>query len=188
MEFLEQQFKQLNAKDKVLEKGVYEACTFSNCDLSDSNLSDFKFLECDFIECNLSNAKLANTSIQDAQFIRCKMLGLPFDDCSDFALSFSFSDCILNHSSFYKKEIKKTVFNNCQLLEVDFADCDLSESKFSNCELNNANFELANLEKADLSTAIGYTMDPENVRIKKAKFSPSGLAGLLVKYDINIQE
>jgi uncharacterized protein YjbI with pentapeptide repeats len=58
------------------------------------------------------------------------MLGLQFDHCSAFGLSFRFETCILNHSTFYKTSIKKTLFKNTQLHQVDFTDCDLTHFVF----------------------------------------------------------
>ena len=45
---------------------------------------------------------------------------------------------------------------------------------------------LRELEKADFRTAFNYSIDPENNRMKKAKFSPPEVVGLLNKYDIEI--
>jgi len=49
-----------------------------------------------------------------------------------------------------------------------------------------ATFDKATLEKADFRTAINYSIDPTNNRIKKAKFSLLGVVGLLDKFDISI--
>jgi uncharacterized protein YjbI with pentapeptide repeats len=73
------------------------------------------------------------------------------------------------------------------LKEVDFSECDLTESIFENCDLNSANFDQTILEKADLRTAYNYSIDPEINRIKKAKFSIQSISGLLIKYDIKIE-
>jgi hypothetical protein len=43
------------------------------------------------------------------------------------------------------------------------------------------------LEKADIRTSHNYTIDPEKNKVKKAKFSIHGIAGLLDKYDIEIE-
>jgi len=43
------------------------------------------------------------------------------------------------------------------------------------------------LEKVNFLTSYNYSIDPENNRLKKAKFSMNGLAGLLGKYDIEIE-
>jgi uncharacterized protein YjbI with pentapeptide repeats len=115
------------------------------------------------------------------------MLGLHFEDCNDIGLSFSFDGCQLNHSSFYKTKIKKTNFKNSQLQETDFAEADLTQSIFENCDLSQANFDRTILEKADFRTSHNYSIDPEINNIKKAKFSMMGIAGLLGKYDIEIE-
>jgi uncharacterized protein YjbI with pentapeptide repeats len=72
------------------------------------------------------------------------------------------------------------------LHETDFAECDLTNGVFDNCDLSGALFDHTNLEKADFRTAFNYSVDPENNRIKKAKFSLPGVTGLLHKYDIEI--
>lgn len=173
-------------KDKTVTKAEYENCRFLNCDFSNGNLSDFKFTDCEFSGCNLSLAKLVDTVFRDILFKDCKMLGLHFDTCSEFALSFRFENCILNHSSFYKTKIKRTTFRKTQLQEVDFSECDLTESLFDECDLTGASFENTLLEKADFRTAFNYSIDPEMNRIKKARFSVYGLPGLLGKYNIEI--
>jgi len=70
------------------------------------------------------------------------------------------------------------------LQEVDFAESDLSEALFDNCDLSRATFDQTNLEKADFSTAYGFMIDPELNRVKKAKFSITGLNGLLERHQI----
>src|SRR5688572_14341554 len=170
-----------------LAKGEYENCTFKNCNFSDNDLSNFKFTDCEFVGCNLSLVKLNKTALQDAKFKDCKMLGLRFDTCAEFNLSFLFDNCLLNHSSFYKTKIKKTSFKNSQLQETDFTECDLTSSVFDNCDLKSATFDFTILEKADLRNSYNYSIDPEKNRIKKAKFSLQSVSGLLEKYDIEIE-
>ena len=114
------------------------------------------------------------------------MSGLRFDTCNDFGLSFSFENCLLNHSTFYKTKIKKTLFKNSQLNEADFSECDLTGSLFDNCDLTRAIFVNSILEKADFRTSYNFSIDPGINRIKKAKFSLTTVSGLLDKYDIEI--
>jgi uncharacterized protein YjbI with pentapeptide repeats len=58
---------------------------------------------------------------------------------------------------------------------------------FDNCNLTGAAFDNTTLEKADFRTAHNYSVDPERNRVKKARFSIQGLAGLLNRYDIEIE-
>lgn len=77
--------------------------------------------------------------LQEVHFKDCKMLGLRFDNCNSFGLSFSFDGCQLNHTSFYKTKIKSARFNNSQLQGVDFKEADLTNTVFDNYQylLNN---------------------------------------------------
>ncbi|MBO9631720.1 MAG: pentapeptide repeat-containing protein, partial [Chitinophagaceae bacterium] len=65
-------------------------------------------------------------------------------------------------------------------------DADLGESKMAGCDLLKATFLNTSLEKADLSGATNFTIDPERNKIKKAVFHLYELPGLLAKYDIRI--
>ena len=69
---------------------------------------------------------------------------------------------------------------------MDFTECDLTQSVFDKCDFTDAKFENSILEKADLRTSYHYSINPEVNRIKKARFSLSGIPGLLDKYDIEI--
>lgn len=80
-----------------------------------------------------------------------------------------------------------TLFKNSHLQETDFAECDLTGSVFENCDLMRAVFENSIMEKADFRTSFNYSIDPERNKMKKAKFSLSGIPGLLEKYNILIE-
>ena len=183
----DQNFDKLDFTQEPLVKGEYENCTFTNCNFEETNLNDIKFMNCDFQDCNWSLAQLNGTVLREVKFKDCKMLGLQFEYCNDFGLSFSFENCQLNHSTFFQMNIKKTIFINCQLREIDFSESNLTNVIFDNCDLAQAIFINTVLDKADLRTAYNYSIDPENNRLKKAKFSILGISGLLDKYDIVIE-
>lgn len=179
-------FEKIDFQNNPLAKGEYENCHFQKCDFSNSDLSECRFIDCEFLECNLSMSKLEKTALLNILFKDSKMLGLHFDDCNIFGLSFRFENCILNHSTFYKLKIKNTVFKNVQLRETDLTESDLTSSVFENCDLSGATFDYTILEKVDFRTSYNYSIDPERNRMKKAKFSIDGVSGLLNKYDIVI--
>jgi len=114
-------------------------------------------------------------------------MGLQFDQCNDFLLSFHFEECNLNFSSFYKLKLRNAAFRNCKMNSVDFTKTDLTAALFQNCDLKKAVFHNSILEKADFRTAYNYSMDPETNRIAKAKFSKERVIGLLMKYNISIE-
>jgi fluoroquinolone resistance protein len=179
-------FNNIDFTNNPLPKGEYEACVFKSCDFSNSDLSEVIFMECEFGNCNLSMAKLNNTAFRDIRFKSCKMLGLHFENCIKTGFSVSFYDCNLSHSSFYQVKLIKTTFINLKLHDVDFTESDLNGSVFENCDLTRAVFEKTNIEKADFRTAFNYSIDPQTNRIRKARFSINGIAGLLDRYNIEI--
>ena len=167
-------------------KADYEDCTFIGCELSEVNLSGINFISCRFEECNLSLAKLGHTGFRDTEFIGCKLLGLRFADCNENGLSVNFKRCNLRNASFYRTKLKKTLFSACDLQETDFGECDAGGSVFENCDLRLAIFDNSKLEKADFRGSVNYSIDPARNKLKKARFSLTGLPGLLEKYELDI--
>jgi fluoroquinolone resistance protein len=170
-----------------IDKGDYENCTFENCNFSGVDLSGCAFADCIFRGCDLSLSKLTGMALRAVKFKDSKLLGLRFENCSDFLFSVCFDGCNLSLSSFYKKNLKKTRFVNCSLQETDFTGSDLTGSVFDNCDLIRTIFDHTVLEKADFCSSFNYSIDPEMNRIKKARFSLAGIAGLLDKYDIEVE-
>ncbi|MBI3137622.1 MAG: pentapeptide repeat-containing protein [Sphingobacteriales bacterium] len=164
----------------------YEACRFLHCNFAGTDLSGINFTECEFDHCNLSSAKIIQTTFNDVKFISSKMLGLHFETANAFLFTVRFDGCTLDLSSFYQCRMKKTVFNNCSLQETDFTETILTEAVFSGCNLRDARFEQTVLEKADLRTAIHYSIDPEINKIHKAAFSYPAVLRLLDKYAITV--
>ncbi|MEI7663511.1 MAG: pentapeptide repeat-containing protein [Bacteroidota bacterium] len=180
-------FEKTDFSANGIEKGDYDNCTFKNCNFSEADLSAIKFSDCTFTGCNLTMARIAKTSFREARFNSCKLLGLHFENCSEFLFSVDFEDCNLNLSSFFSQKIRNTRFKNCSLHEADFTESDLTGSVFENCDLARATFDRTLLGKTDFRTAFNYSIDPEKNRIRKARFSAAGIAGLLDKYDIVIE-
>lgn len=186
MYMLDENFEQLDFTVKPLQKGDYEDCSFIRCNLSNAVLNEIHFTECCFIDCDLSSASLMHTTFNDVKFKGCKMLGLQFNECNEHLFTITIEDGVLNHSSFYKRKLKKMQFINCTLHEVDFAEADLSNAVFNGCDLKGSIFDNSVLEKADFRKAYNYCIDPLTNKIKKARFSVPAVTGLLYKYDIDI--
>ena len=106
IEFIDDQnFEGIDYTKSPLKRAHYESCRFSNCNFAGTDLSQIIFEDCEFTECDLSSANVFNTGFQKVIFTQCKMLGLLFEKCSDFSLEISASECQLDHSSFYQKNI-----------------------------------------------------------------------------------
>lgn len=179
-------FERTQVQEQPLVLGEYENCHFRDCDFANANLSQFSFVDCVFQGCNFSLTQIAGSTFRDVIFRHCKMLGLRFDRCNTFALSFGFDNCILDHSSFYQLKLAKTLFKNSHLHDVDFTESNLTAATFEACDLQGSIFNQTILEKCDFRTSYNYAIDPEDNRVKGARFSQSGLGGLLEKYRLRI--
>lgn len=165
----------------------YEKCKFVHCDLSDADLSNTRFSACEFTGCNLSNARTAKTVLRGVTFKECKLIGVHFDQCHGFLLSMDFENCSMDFCTFGKLNLRKTKFIGSRLHDADFTGADLTSALFDRCDLSRTTFDGSVLEKADFRTSYNYAIDPERNRLKKAKFSLAGVAGLLGKYNIEIE-
>ncbi len=115
------------------------------------------------------------------------MLGLSFDTCSDFGFEMHCKRCILQHSIFYKMDLRQCSFEHCNLSEADFGEADLSDAVLSDCNLERTVFRYTNLEKANLIGATNFTIDPDINKLKGARFSASEVIRLLDKYGLIIE-
>lgn len=164
----------------------FDVCTFRNCNFSNCDFSQFRFTDCEFIECNLSNVKIHKTSLRTTSFSACKMMGVYFDECNTIGLSFKFQSCNLSYSSFINLPMKKSVFLDCILHQVDFSNADMPNSSFEKSDLKNALFFNTNLEGCNLTLAHSFNIDPTKNRIRGAKFSYENVKGLLTVFGIEI--
>lgn len=181
-----QKFEKTGLASVALETGEYRECTFNQCDFSNADFTDCIFSDCEFTGCNASLCKLTRTGFREVRFKNCKLLGLHWEDCNSLIFNLSFDHCTLDFSSFYNLNLRETVFRHSSLKESDFTDADLSRAVFESCDLDRTIFYHTNLEKADFRSARFFTIDPEQNRLRGAKFSAGGLPGLLKKYGLEI--
>ena len=183
-----QVFKKITSLPTGTRNTIFEACTFKNCDLTEANFYGCDFVKCTFDNCNLSMVKFAKIGLDNINFIDCKMVGADFSNTKDFLFGVNFANCILDYATFMKKKNRKAKFESCSLKGADFSEADLTDSKFIKCDLSAAVFMRSVLNGVNFSSAFNYTIDPEKNNLRKAKFSTTGLAGLLENYGIIVAE
>lgn len=184
--FEDEIFTQEDFSNGLFESGTYDNCRFESCQFQACDLSGVRFTDTSFYDCDLSNVMLTEAALQTVRFVRCKLLGIHFSALRTFRLQVEFEECRLDFSSFTGLPLSGARFVKSQLREVDFTNTDLFKAIFDRSDLTNTHFENTNLQQADLQSAFGFQIDPEVNLIRKARFSPAGLPGLLVKYDLEI--
>jgi fluoroquinolone resistance protein len=180
-------FERIDLSVTGLEGEEFEACTFTHCNLAGGHLSERLFTDCQFIDCNLSMAKVGGTGLRNVTFVNCKVVGVDFSTCLPFLFAVSFEKCCLDYSHFIKNKLKKTEFKECVIREANFTETDLTDALFDNCDLLNTAFVRSDLSRADFRTSRNYTINLDVNTVRRAKFSLSGITGLLRHYDIIVE-
>lgn len=101
--------------------------TFDGIVFDDDTLDHKEFLDCAFLGCFFD--------------IRGKELKSDFESCR-------FIDCKMECVSFQRRNLKKTVFEECELFNSDFRGSDLTRTLFNKCKLESMNMERATLEES----------------------------------------
>jgi fluoroquinolone resistance protein len=183
----DQSFDKLLFGGKHIEKVEFYNCTFSFCDFSKAKLNNCEFEKCSFISSDLSLINFGFSSLADVKFIKSKLIGILWETVRK-PYRYSFSQCKLDHSSFYGADLRNLSILDCSAREVDFTKADLSKADFSGTDLLNSRFSSTNLSFANFSTAINYGIDPNDNKLKKAAFSYPEVTSLLNYFDIIIKE
>lgn len=162
----------------------FEGCNFSHCDFTACNFLGVAFTDCTFISCNFKEAKINHAGLRNVDFIGCNFTDVNFTMIDSLLFSAGFRDCILDCCKFYTFKLKDTLFSNCSIIAADFMSSDITGVTFDNCNLHKSIFTDAIANNADFTTSYNFSIDPESTKLRKAKFSQAGLAGLLDKYGI----
>ncbi len=179
-------FTEIDPYSKNASGKEFYQCRFENCDLTSVDFSGSRFEKCTFEGCNLSLARIHDCRFLGVKFSQCKLTGNAFDKCDSFLLDIAFEGCFISNCNFSKLNLKKTPFRSCEILETDFIGTQLVESDFSHSSLAGSVFNSCDLSKANFADARAYIINPENNKVKKARFSMPEALGLLQHLDIVI--
>lgn len=182
-------------EDKIIEERIDEFfacetpefyhCKFQKIDFSNTDLKSVVFSDCEFSACNLSNLQVQGAQFRSCAFKNCKILGINW--CQVFVVShLSFDDCLLNYNVFANLDLRNSSFVNCSIKEADFSEANLGKADFSGSDLSATVFNRTNLIGVDFRESKNYTIDPNENRIRKAKFSIPEALSLLQCYEIEI--
>jgi uncharacterized protein YjbI with pentapeptide repeats len=136
-----------------------------------------------FEECDLSLIRLKDTTFSNTQINGSKAIGIVWHAASN-PLSVNFKNSRLSYSSFYGKNLKKMQVTDCIADETDFTNCNLIQSNFAGTDLRNAIFINTDMSQANFVNATNYSINLQNNKTKKAKFSLPEALSFLHSLDI----
>lgn len=183
--YKEQSFEKLNLKDQKYIHVEFYKCSFASCIFTKSLFENCVFEKCSFSGCDLSVAKFSGSSFIDVKFIDSKLIGIDWTLVQK-PISVNFTKCILNESTFYKMDLRSAEITECIAHNSDFENTNLTKADCRKTDFLNAKFSEADLSYADFTEAINYSINPNNTKIKKAKFSLPEAVSLLDAWDVYI--
>jgi uncharacterized protein YjbI with pentapeptide repeats len=137
-------FEGLAVKHADLSNCVFESCKFKGADLTNT-----KFNGSTFDNCDLSNVKLAGNNLFAARFEQCKCLGLLWGE-SIVATGAKLIRCTLDYGRFRGASLEGLHFEECSLIEADLSLCNLKKTVFQKCNLDAVDWSGAGFEQTDL--------------------------------------
>jgi fluoroquinolone resistance protein len=182
----ETKFEKLNLTNSKVVKIEFYKCSFVSCLFTKTIFEKCIFEKCTFSNCDLSIVKYNESAFIDVKFVDNKMLGIDWT-LAQKPISVNFEKCLLNDSIFYRMDLRSSQIKKCLAQSVDFEEANLNKSECCQTDFLNSKFSGADLSFADFTGAINYSINPNNTKIKKAKFSLPEAVVLLDAWDIIIE-
>lgn len=171
-----------------LKGARFDACTFQGVNWADKDLRGARFENCTWVDCDLSNVRTLGWGLQIVRFEGCKLVGVNFSICNELGLNVHFDGCILDAANFEGMDLRQVSWSGGRAREVDFTGANCEKVVFEGLDLAGASFERTRLERADFRTATGWRIQPDQNRIRHAKFRRDQLEGLLMGWELDLDE
>jgi uncharacterized protein YjbI with pentapeptide repeats len=175
VEFLSERLKGLDLGVASCADRVFDDCCFEDCDLTGATFYDCRFIDCTFVGCNLSLARFPGCRFSDVRFEGSKLIGVDWTLARwpnlTLAAPISFSQCILNDSSFFGLELPELALEACKARNVDFREGRFPGARFCFCDLAGCLFNRTDLSGADFTDATDYDIDVNLNQVRGARFS-----------------
>ncbi|QEN08339.1 pentapeptide repeat-containing protein [Oceanispirochaeta crateris] len=167
---------------------TFQDCQFKSCRISDSLLRGSSFRNCLFEECELTLLKVDNAGFSNCQFTESMLQGINFSECNTPLFYPDFEKCEIRHCFFSNMDLKKKVFRDSKFQDCEFFRIDFREADFSRTAFSETPFSECDLRKANFTEARGYTIQPEQNKLRGAVFSYPDVTALLAPLGIVIKD
>ena len=183
-EYSEMTFVDLVCTGTDISGKEFQECIFKNCSFENVNFRNSIFENCEFDSCALILPDFKNTTIDDVDFIECKITGLNFGDMNDFSMAFGFNKSKLLSCSFVGLDIRDASFCNSMIVDSVFRECNLHKADFEGVAFKATSFSVNNLTCANFNDASGFFINPCENKLKGATFSIAAALELLKQFEI----
>lgn len=181
--YRDMEFLKLSEAGKELRAKEFYNCKFTSCNFFKTKFIECEFEKCTFSHCDLSVASFNRAGLLGVQFDGSKLLGIDWTKLRQ-PMEFSFMDCKLDGGSFLRMSLPGLSMLTCSAHDCEFSEAKLIKGVFSGSDFSGSKFSGADLSASDFSEALNYSINPNQVKLKKAIFSFPEAAALLNHLDI----
>lgn len=181
------EFSDVKLENSELYDYSFDDCVFRNCSFNKVAFINISFSDCEFYNCELILCKQEGTTFDDVFFKSSRLTGINFSDCAEYGFNPNFSDCLLDSCVFYDNTLDNCRITECTLRNTDFSNCRLKKTDFSLTRFQNCTFLGCIMDKADFTSATGYSIDPSANKVKGARFSLPEAASFLKYLGLTIE-
>ena len=191
-EYYDDVFHNIAIQDDEIAFKEFDNCVFSGCTFFETQFRGCRFLNCKFQNCDLQLVGVRDCSFVNVLFEDSKVIGVNWIEASwpkrGLQNSFSFSRCVLNHSTFMGLNLKNLILTHCLAKDVDFAEANLTQADCTYTDFSSSRFFHTNLTKTNFSGAHNYDIAANLNTLKKTKFSLPDAMSLLYSLDIVLDD
>jgi uncharacterized protein YjbI with pentapeptide repeats len=178
-------FRDLDFRGREMSEKVFRDCTFTNVIFAEARLRECRFEDCVVSLSDWTMAKVYGTAMRGVKFEGSKLMGIDWSD-GHRSLDASFKECVLDYCSFVQIDLRKSVFKDCRMLEVNFTEANLTEADFSGSNLDRCQFHQTNLSRANLAGATNVRLNPAENKVKGATISLDAAIGVVTSMGIQV--
>jgi fluoroquinolone resistance protein len=178
-------FRDLDFRGGEISDKIFRECTFTNVTFAEARLRECRLEDCAVLLSDWTMAKVYGTAMRGVKFAGCKLMGIDWSD-GHRSLDASFKECVLDYSSFARIDLRKSVFTDCRMLEVNFSEANLTEADFSGSNLDRSRFQKTNLSRANLAGATNLVLNPAENKVKGAVIALDAAVGIVAAMGMTV--
>ena len=190
-EWEDEYFDRISLEEDCLENQVFRECEFHNCQFLSSRIHRCLFRSCAFQNCVFAGVEWKFTSMVDGIFKDSICVGIDWSLLKTKTRGnepvYEAQNTFFKYCSFYQMGLKRFHFETCRFQESYFEECSMQECHLENISFDKTQFRGCDLRKADFRGAVGYVIDPQQNKLREARFSFPEVICLLDGLGISIE-
>ena len=165
---------------------TFESCRFEGITFGEMDWRNARFENCTFLHCNLTGVRWTGARLHGVLFEECVLDKLRWNTLTTLFLSIELKHCQATFGDWSDMDLNRTGFQESNLTGCDFSGADARHVDWSGSKLTEVIFHGTDLREGDFRTALDWTIDPSENKVRDTRFSRHGLQGLVSRLGLNL--